>query len=93
MAITISTTTVTPTSYVETIKERTCTIRVDVSAIEDSVPVIQITRELAYYKDGILETTEPSRIIVITLEDLAVVGKSGLMQEISETIDAIAQTK
>jgi hypothetical protein len=92
MAITLKTETITPTQYVETIKERTVSIQVDIPA-SGGEPIINITREKAYYRDGVYEKNAIGKSFKITLSDLDSIGKYGLMQEIAEVIDTISVTK
>ncbi len=78
-------------TYEEVKEERTKEIRVRTPKGE--APEIMVTREILVYQDGVLVSSNTSKIFKITLEDLAAIDKTSIMQEVADIIDAIAPNK
>ena len=78
-------------TYEERIEERTRSIRIEIPNGE--TPKISILRETAIYHDNVLFSTSNGKRFQITMNDLTSVNKQGLLKEIADTIDLIANTK
>ena len=78
-------------TYTEKVVERTSAVSIFINAGQP--PRINITREIVIYHDDVVVSSAAVKNFDITVEDLQAIGKVGIIEEIANTIDLIAESK
>ena len=78
-------------TYTEKVEERTSAVTIFINAGQP--PRINITREIVIYHDDEIVSSAAVKNFDITVEDLQSVNKVGLIEDIANTIDLIAEKK